>query len=168
MELTKTKLNQLMNQAEGMLKELGYKIPNYKYTLDNRSTKRAGCCNYGKKEIKVATKVMKYHSEEKAFDTCVHELIHAVAVESFGCTGHTGKWKQIANEVNRNYGMNLKRCYTMTQEQIEATQKKDKYVIHCESCDFKQGRKKASNVTKYPFNYRCPRCGGHLKVEKKY
>lgn len=136
MILTIEKLYDLKHEAETAVLAMGYKVPNYKWKLDTRCTSRAGQCRYSKREIGISPKVMQYHPEEKALNTAVHELFHAVAKEQFNDHGHTGAWKRLATEYNRKYPnrMPIKRCYEATDEQRQATQASVKYQVKCNSC----------------------------------
>jgi predicted SprT family Zn-dependent metalloprotease len=166
MELTQPKLFELMTKAEEIVDSLGYVTPKYSYTVDQQK-RAAGTCNFTRKRISISSEVAKYHSEEKILNTCVHELLHALAWENFGCSGHTGVWKQLARKINNIYHMNIRRTYKATETQTQARIKNAKYIITCTKCGQIITRSRSCKLTNHLNLFRC-KCGGNFKIQKNY
>lgn len=98
-------------------------------------------------------------------NTLIHELLHTVD----GCKGHKGKWEELANKVNANYGYGIKRCSTDEEKGVitkkETVYKKPvyNYKLICNECGHIYGRQKMCKVIKYPERFRCGYCNGTLK-----
>ena len=101
-------------------------------------------------------------ADQAAMDTIVHELLHTVP----GCTGHRGKWKQLAERVNRELpGYRIQRCTPAEEKGIylPETKRQYPYRLQCISCGKEILRQKLCPVVKAPYRYRCGLCGGKLK-----
>src|SRR5574344_86936 len=82
----------------------------YTITLNNRYTKALGKCtrfrnNSEKFAIQINNTFAQSETREHIMNTITHEVIHCCK-NSF-C--HTGRWLEIADMVNRDYGMNISR-----------------------------------------------------------
>jgi len=147
---------------------LGIKYGNVvKWSVNNRAKKRWGQCKrvgINTFEIDISALVLQDDIDNQIPKNVIaHELLHTVN----GCFAHRGKWKLLAEGINKklpNYNIKTRDTFEEIIKPIIAST--PKYIIHCKSCDFTATRYKRSKVIDYPYRYRCPRCRGKLYVEK--
>ena len=103
-------------------------------------------------------------------NTIMHELIHSIK----GCSGHTGKWKDIAQMVTyKSQGTyEIKRLGTscaefkdtVTKERKPTQKTQNKFLITCNNCKkqfkYKTRCKAVRAIEKSPDGCRCPYCQG--------
>jgi len=158
----------LVNETKWDLDKLNIKYRNVvKWSVNTRAKKRWGQCKrvgINTFEINISSLLLNDEADNQiAKNVIAHELLHTVN----GCFAHKGKWKQLADFVNfsmPNY--KIKTTDKFESIEIPATERKAKYTVKCTSCDFFANRYKMSNVIKYPYRYRCPKCGGKLIVKE--
>ena len=134
-----------------------------KWTINRRAKTRWGLCikkGNGECEIQIAARLLEDDriSEDACKDTMIHEILHSCK----GCTGHTGKWKQYAEIMNRKYGYHIKRVTSGEEKGVEnykGNSQPVKYVYRCAGCGQIVMRKKACKFTKYYRSYICGICG---------
>ena len=162
MVLTYAKLNELKTEAKGLLEDMGLTVPNnYSYKLNKRKN-AAGICNYSTKTISMSTYVAQYRDESSSLNTMVHEMLHAICPNS----GHTGRWKYLASQVNSTHGIDIKRCYTANQEQQTASKERKMakaqgrgYLLSC-TCGFEQTATRKTKAVKTVLG----ESGGYLSI----
>ena len=137
----------------------------WKFVVDGRCSNRMGQCRYSKKEIGIS----KFMLDEKILkddhwlkDTIIHELLHAVTPYS----GHKGKWKQLANQVNVKSGgkYNIMRCGDFDELGIKRKPKKIKYIVECPQCGYQWKYTRMCKVVKHPEWYSCTKDGCNLRL----
>ena len=131
-------------------------------SVDTRSTKRWGACKYKKGTAIFEICISKWLLEDDVDDqqtknTIVHEILHTVE----GCQDHTGKWKVLAERVNRYLpGYCIKRTSSEGEKGVERSHR---YMLECTKCGSKIYRDRMSNVIKFPEKYNCAKCHGVLR-----
>ena len=123
------------------------------WTVNTRSKRRWGQCKVVSSDvfdINISVRLLADQvSDTAAKDTIIHELLHTVE----GCLKHTGKWKALAEKVNRAYPQyHIKRATTEEEKGFEKTARTVSYThldvykrqVHDRSrqeCDFPNGRR---------------------------
>lgn len=133
------------------------------WTINTRAKHRWGQCKKNKDgsySIQIAEQLLvdKRISEKACKETIIHELLHTCK----DSMKHTGKWKAYAQEMNEEYGYNIKRTTSGKEKGVENYKPKKmavKYVFTCGGCGATIYRKRMSKFTRYYRNYRCTRCG---------
>ena len=95
-------------------------------------------------------------------ETLLHELLHTAAPGA----GHSGRWRDLAEQVNSALGTNIRRTATWADQGLDM--QKDsaiRYRYECAGCGSLLVRFRACAFTKHPERYRCGVCGG--KFQKK-
>lgn len=92
------------------------------WTVNTRSQRRWGQCKVVSSDvfdINISVRLLADQvSDTAAKDTIIHELLHTVE----GCLKHTGKWKALAEKVNRAYPQyHIKRATTEEEKGFEKT-----------------------------------------------
>lgn len=137
----------------------------WKFVVDGRCSNRMGQCRYSKKEIGIS----KFMLDEKILkddhwlkDTIIHELLHVAAPRS----GHKGKWKALANQVNAKSGgkYNIRRCGDFDEMGIKRKPKKIKYIVECPKCGYQWKYTRMCNTVKYAEYYRCGKDHTNLRL----
>lgn len=96
-------------------------------------------------------------------NTILHELLHSCN----GCLNHGDKWKNLAQKVYDEYGINIKRTSTSSEKGLLNYEREIKPVNHqltCLKCGHVFKRTKASALVKHPERYRCG-CGGKIRLD---
>lgn len=91
--MTEYKILELLNKAfDKALEVTGRNLRSEGWSTGFNTRKRTlGLCKYNTKTIEISTVLCKAISEEEVYDTCLHEVAHAL------CTykdGHNAKWKR--------------------------------------------------------------------------
>ncbi|MCF0245417.1 MAG: SprT-like domain-containing protein [Ileibacterium sp.] len=108
--------------------------------------------------------------KEVRMATIYHELLHTCD----HCMNHGSEWQYLAFMVSQKTGLEITRTrdqdelpeefrITLAAKQI-TMQSLPKYQIKCTKCDFQTDRKKITSVVRNLDQYRCPECGGELKL----
>ena len=160
-------LNLFILQCQKDLESLGIKHGKVRSFLINKRAKcRWGQCKkagFGLYDISIAESLLQDNiDDQKLKDTIVHELLHTIQ----GCFKHTGKWKILAETVNRELPQyNIKR--TASYEEIGITDNRKepvyRYILRCKSCGTEIKRQRLSKAVQNYKNYRCAKCGGKLE-----
>lgn len=163
------RINELLQYAIMQVKQAGIPASDFispEVVINSRAKSRLGACRLSKSKFKkhftieIGSALM-ICSEREITEVLVHEVIHTCP----GCMNHGEKWKKYAACMNKIYGYDIKRLYDIENTKLkEATAKRYKYRITCESCGAEMFRQRNSKVIKDIKRYRC-RCGGKLKVE---
>lgn len=130
--------------------------------IDTKTTRRWGVCKSRKGsgvfEIGISKVLLEDDvDDQQTKNTIMHELLHTVD----GCSGHTGKWKVLAQKVNYYLpGYDVKR---LSSEEEKGIEKKHRYMLECTVCGAKIYRDKMSNAIKFPEKYKCAKCKGALR-----
>lgn len=144
-----------------------------KVTINTRAKTRWGMCkmynsggHYSGYIIEISDKILQDRVPEDAtMSTIVHEILHACK----GGHGHKGLWKQYADKVMRKYpNLTITRTasagfFGLSSGPGSTSQVALTYLIQCTNCGLKHYSSKLSKTIKYPYKYRCGRCGGELK-----
>ena len=141
-----------------------------KWSVNRRAKSRWGQCSKmrnGECEIQISARLLEDDriSEQACKDTMIHEILHTCK----GCSGHTGKWKEYAERMNRLYGYHIKRVTTGEEKGVENYERKGKpvkYIFQCAGCGQIVKRKRACDFTKHYRQYICGICG--KKAFRKY
>ena len=160
-------LKNIADECIAELKSMGIKCGKVrKWEINNRAKCRLGQCvrvSIGVFDISIAGFLLEDKTDILILkNTIIHELLHTVK----GCFKHTGKWKLLAEEVNRNFPQyNIRR--TFNREEIanltDIKKPEYRYILKCKSCGLEIMRqRKTQAVTNYK-NYRCGKCGGNLE-----
>ena len=156
------------NKCYEQLSLLGYKDElnkkQYQFQFMDSLSVLGRCRNHGGNRYTIY--LNKHHvdiSEEKdILNTVMHELIHSLD----NCMCHTGRWKSVANIVNRAYGYNITRTesddeaynayYTATKLQ------RAKYEIKCNCCGatamYQRKSKAVTDISQHRGTYYCNKC----------
>ena len=160
-------LKNIADECITELKSMGIKCGKVrKWEINNRAKCRLGQCvrvSIGVFDISIAGFLLDENTDIFLLkNTVIHELLHTAK----GCFKHTGKWKLLAEEVNRNFPKyNIRR--TFNREEIanltDIKKPEYRYILKCKSCGLEIMRqRKTQAVTNYK-NYRCGKCGGNLE-----
>ncbi len=161
-------LHSLADECIKELDEMGIRCGTVRsLTVNTRAKGRYGQCRRvgdGVFDISIAESLLADEmADTPAKSTIIHELLHTVD----GCSGHCGKWKALAEEVNKRHPQyNIKR--TSSREEMglpprdSEGQRAYKYVLVCTGCGNRIYRKTASAPVRNPAKYRCARCGGKI------
>ena len=101
---------------------------------------------------------------EAAYNTVMHELLHT----GQNCMKHTGEWKRRAELVNAKYSMNVKRCTSAEEKNLEyVSRERVHYHLICDTCHKKWKYKRKTRIIKIitgelltSTRCRCPHCRG--------
>ena len=130
--------------------------------VDSRATRRWGVCKTKKGSGIFEIGISKFLlgddvDEQQVKNTIIHELLHTVD----GCQDHTGRWKVLAEYVNRCLP---EYCVKRTSSEDEkGIERNHKYLIVCTKCGSEIHRDRMSNAVKFPQKYKCAKCGGSLR-----
>lgn len=168
-------LNVVAIECMRELEIIGIKCGNViKLEANTRAMKRWGQCTcLGGNNYAISINVILLRDDtniDGLKNTIIHELLHTCP----NCMKHTGEWKELAEKVNKYYGYNIKRVSSSDEKGVEpeakrlinAKKKEAKYKFQCCNCGIIVSRKRASDFTKNPNNYRCGKCGGKFKKIK--
>lgn len=138
------------------------------WQVNTRAKKRWGLCKRypdGTYMISISSRLLADDvADDGAINTIIHELLHSCK----NGHGHGAGWKSLAAQVNRAYGINIKRCSSADEkgvEPLESVPKAIKYQFRCKDCGKVYSRTRASRFTKNWQNYRCGHCGGKFTKE---
>lgn len=111
---------QILTEARAMLAEHG--LTGWTVKLSNIMTKTYGCCDYAKREIRIAARVAALNPAAETRNTIAHEVAHALAGPG---TGHGPAWKAQCAVT----GARPDRCHT-----AETVKTSKRYRGVCEAC----------------------------------
>ena len=160
---------QVRNELESINVPISRNIKNV--VINNRARSRLGCCKIDKNILGKTTYIIEIsafaleYENKRIKEILAHELIHTCQ----GCFNHGKIWKLYAAMANRAYGYEIKRTSAIENtgvENINRTQENWKYVLNCEKCGQIIKRKRLSSLVRYPWNYKCSKCGGSIKRVK--
>lgn len=161
----------LLNECITELNYIGIdcgKIRNIEINI--RAKSRWGLCRTVKSgvyDIEISSRLLEDNVKDIVTkNTIIHELLHTVK----GCHGHTGKWKVLAEYVNKKLPQyNIKRTARSEEKGIETEAKEPtyRYAVQCTKCGQIIRRQKMSKLIQHPQRYRCAKCGGKLKLVNK-
>lgn len=160
-------LKKLAISCQRELESIGIKCGKVKnFSINTRAKKRWGQCKAlenGEFEISISATLLYDNVDDMAVkNTIVHELLHTVP----GCMKHTGKWKTLAETVNRRLkGYNIKRVTSSEEKGITVQDKKTpaRYVLKCMNCGQCFYRQRMSKAVADCSKYRCSKCSGKLQ-----
>lgn len=112
----------IVARTEQLLEQHGLAAKGWNVKLSNIMTKTYGCCDYSKREIRIAARVAALNPATETENTILHELAHALAPVG---AGHGPVWKRIAREV----GAKPERCH-----QAKTVDTPKRYRGVCEAC----------------------------------
>ncbi len=166
-------LSTYANECMEMLDVIGIEYRESAFKVNTRATKRWGLCSYagryfdGSKhyEIQISTVLLdERNSEIGLIETIMHELLHTCE----GCMNHGAEWKRLAEKVNREYGLNIKRTNSAEDKGV-TVDTRVKRVLHrfvCTGCGQVIERQRESKFTQNYQRYTCGKC--HCKFEKEF
>lgn len=160
-------LHFFINECEKDLEKLGIKHGRVReFSVNTRAKCRWGQCKkvgFGLYDVSISAVLLDETTDAQNLkNTIVHELLHTVS----GCFNHTGKWKLLAETVNRKLPQyNIKR--TTSYEEIGITDNRKepvcRYILKCKNCGAEISRQRLSKAVKNYRKYRCAKCGGKLE-----
>ena len=147
------------------LDRLGVKYsPNISFVINTRAKSRLGLCKKigNSYVIEISQLLLDERVDEKngLKNTIMHELLHTCR----GCMNHTGRWAELAQNVNDAYGYHVKRVTNHNDCVIpDELQAPARYLIRCTECGALIPRQRMSALIKNPKKYLCAKCGGKLE-----
>ncbi len=161
------KANELLKEVIIQGRDIGIPISDNvesQVEINTRAKNRLGACKQTKKghftvEIVSALNIC---NEKKIKEVIAHELLHTC----YACQNHGKKWKKYAEDMNRAYGYNIRRTYSIKEFADTFGERKYNYRIVCDLCNAETYRYRKSNIVKYTNKYRCNKCGGKFTVQK--
>ncbi len=114
--------DKLIKECEADLASVGISIGNVvKYSVNTRAKSRWGQCKTvgeNRYEINISQSLLEDNvSDQAAKDTILHEMLHTVE----GGMGHKGKWKELAQRVNKELPQyTIKRVTSREEKGIES------------------------------------------------
>lgn len=158
-------LLKLADQCRNDLLSVGIPCGNVRsWSVNSRAKARWGVCKRITRntfELQIAESLLQDHvTDQAAKDTIAHELLHTVP----GCLSHTGKWRQLADRVNRllpQYQIKVKSSFEEKELEDNRPVPECRYLLKCQKCGKEIHRQKKSIVVEHPEHYRCT-CGGRL------
>jgi len=129
--------------------------------VDKRARRTWGTCRRlldGSYRIGISPILLQDNTPEQSLiQTLYHELLHAAT----GMTGHTGRWKEYANVLNRVLGTNIRRTASWQDMQLEEERDAHaRYRFRCRGCGQILTRYRLCPFVRHPQRYRCSSCGG--------
>lgn len=158
-------LQAMARQCIRDLTELGIQCgPICEVSLDKRARRTWGTCRKmpdGSFRIGISPKLLADEVPlESLKETLYHELLHAAAHGD----GHTGRWKALADLVNRSLGTNIRRTASWADQGLDMDRDATiRYRFLCTGCGQELIRFRACAFTKHYKRYRCARCGGSFQ-----
>lgn len=156
-------LNKLAEECEADLRSIGI-VPGtvVEWSVNTRAKKRWGQCRAVTSDtfaIQIASRLLEDDvSDQAAKNTVLHELLHTVP----GCHGHRGRWKELAESVNRLLPeYTVKRTTTEAEKGVSGDP--PTYVVVCADCGREYGTLRMTRLIRTPGRFRCGICGGKLK-----
>lgn len=115
----------------------------------NRRKRALGLCDYRKKSVELSEIQFQIITGEKAKDTILHEIAHALA-------GHNAKHGPVWKAWCRQVGANPERAYRPSSDEMVQMAHVAKYRITCSKCrgEWPANRKRKHSMALYI----CPTC----------
>lgn len=164
MTAQETKLKEAFEIAQELLDYLDIEYGDVEQLeINTRAKRRWGQCSYnrytGKFKISISSKLLgeDEKSEKGLLNTVVHELLHTCK----GCQNHGSHWKNLADKVNAEFDLGIKRCDSAKDKGVEDDYEPApiKYQIKCPVCGHIYNRRKMCYPVKHPENCGCTHCG---------
>lgn len=158
-------LNEVARECMAELDALDIHYGNIQaFTINTRSLRRWGQCRYrnGSYTINISCRLLEESVPREILkQTVLHEILHTCK----NCMNHKTEWKAVANQVNRAYGYNIKRCTSAEELGLQEVQVKKSYkhLFQCACCGNEIPRFRESNFTRNYTHYRCALCNGTIK-----
>jgi len=133
------RIENILRQAQESMR--GHGLKKWQFGFD-RSTRRAGCCNYREKTISISFELARNGSDEDVHDTILHEIAHALVGRKHN---HDAVWKAKAREI----GCSGERCHRLTFST-------PRYRVTCENQCWAQTAERRNR------RLICRTCGGKL------
>ena len=132
--------------------------------INRRAMGRFGACFANRREgtflIEISD-VLLNATEEACRQTLAHEVLHTC----YGCQNHKKRWHHYADMMNRTYGYCIER--TDSPERLGVERKEVvRYLLECTGCGAEIPRSRRSRLVLHPEEYRCAKCGGHLRLKE--
>ena len=139
-------------------------------TINTRAKTRWGLCKrynsggrYSGYIIEISDRILQDKVPvDSTMSTIVHEILHACK----GGAGHKGQWKAYAEKVMKKYpNLTITRTASSAFFGLDSYKNPDvvpMHMVQCVNCGLKHYSTKLSATIKYPYKYRCGRCGGEL------
>lgn len=161
-----TKLTEAFEIATDMLDYLGIEYGDIEsLEVNTRAKTRWGQCLYnrltGSFKISVSSRLLEddEKSEKGLLNTVVHEILHTCE----GCQNHGSKWKYLADKVNAEFNLGIKRCNSAAEKGVEDNYQYQrmavKYKLECPECGHIYSRRKMCFPVKHPEKCGCTLCG---------
>ena len=140
--------------------------------VNKRAKTRFGCCKAEKifpgtvqYTIEISERILTA-PEKNIKEIIAHELLHTCR----GCMNHGKKWKTYAEKFGNAFGYKITRTSTDTSFGLSVTKAEaapPRYMLVSSRCGREYLRRRRSRVVEHPEQYRCGKCGGHLKLSQK-
>lgn len=132
--------------------------------VDRRARRTWGTCRRypdGSFRIGISPKLLADEVPvESLKETLYHELLHAAT----DAAGHTGRWKELAGQVNRALGTHIRRTASWAERGLDIREDATvRYRFVCTGCGQEVVRFRACPFTRHYKRYRCARCGSSFK-----
>ena len=159
-----SKLNEAFEIALEMLNYLGIEYGDIdQLEVNTRAKNRWGQCSYnaltGSFKISISSRLLEddEKSEKGLLETVIHEILHTCA----GCQNHGEKWKHLADMVNAEFNLGIKRCNSAADKGVPYvdTRMPIKYKLMCPVCGHVYNRRKSCYAVQHPEQCGCTRCG---------
>ena len=124
----------------------------YELVFDN-AKKRAGMCNYNRKQISISRNLLKLNDINAFNETVLHEIAHAIVGPEHG---HNEYWRQTAISI----GCSGSRTHSMKLSE-------PKYWMGCISCNTSKSYERLPNKYKIAHlqgRLKCGSCGRQLTI----
>lgn len=146
-----------------------------KVTVSNRMVRKFGYCkittrrndpSYHYAQLTFAGTILnENYPINLMYNTMIHELLHLIDDNE---SGHSGRWLEMANEINDCYEFITPITPIGSNEKCEAFDEiKPKKLYQCECVDcgimFHKEGYRAPKWYSQPYRFHCKKCGGHLQ-----
>ena len=155
MKKTLSELKSIVRECEGMAYEAGIDTGIIaEVRINSRAKKRWGLCTRlvdGTFAIEISDRLLEDTIEEDAlYNTVMHEVLHT----SKDCLNHGKLWKEHAETINRIYGLNVKRCTSAEEKNLQETTDEDtNYIVMCPKCGYQWKYIRLTKCVKNPKRY---------------
>ena len=151
-------LFQLENEIRAEFPDIEF-CPTIEYKIDNATTRFGLCRKIDADYAIISISKYLFRDERKLKNTLLHEMLHTVA----GTNGHKGRWKILADRINKTTNYNIKRTSSFNTEYEKIIDSKVKYILRCTECKAEYKYQKETKAVKYYDRYHCGRCKNKLE-----
>lgn len=134
------------------------------YTVNTRAKRRWGLCKTvspGVFDIEISARILEDGIPDQTVkNVLAHELLHTVP----DCFAHRGPWKAWCRYIQRELPQYCIKTTNSDTDMGVSPAKTARYRVECTACSFSTTRMRRCNVTDHPQRYRCPQCGGKLRI----